>query len=278
MPLPSLAKRAGSFVHDRILDESIRLAGFLKRRIGFFLSIWAGLAVLGGFMRISVLAYMAPQAFETRSLLLYALPYLVIAVAPAVGWFLATRAWPDSAAATQPELRLAKFGQWHNLPAEQARRNKDFGVAGFLTSLSAGLLISMVLRLGEYLLAIPAMPPYAPQWGFQLYDLMTFDIILLSFLYFTCFTMALRAAPLFPRMLLLTWLYDLVMQVTIGNQMTAASGVPAVVLDPLLQVLSSNSQKVLISMAIWLPYLILSKRVNLTFRHRVQKAPAIATR
>jgi hypothetical protein len=33
-------------------------------------------------------------------------------------------------------------------------------------------------------------------------------------------------------------------------------------------------QKVMISMAIWLPYLILSERVNLTYRSRVALNPA----
>jgi hypothetical protein len=37
-------------------------------------------------------------------------------------------------------------------------------------------------------------------------------------------------------------------------------------LEPLL---SGNLQKVLISVGLWAPYLLLSKRVNLTFRHRV---------
>ena len=34
-------------------------------------------------------------------------------------------------------------------------------------------------------------------------------------------------------------------------------------------VLEGNVRKVLISMALWLPYLILSTRANVTFRHRV---------
>ena len=33
-----------------------------------------------------------------------------------------------------------------------------------------------------------------------------------------------------------------------------------------------NIRKVLISAAIWLPYLILSERVNVTFRHRSRAA------
>jgi hypothetical protein len=33
--------------------------------------------------------------------------------------------------------------------------------------------------------------------------------------------------------------------------------------------LEGNVKKVLISMALWLPYLLLSTRVNVTYRHRV---------
>jgi hypothetical protein len=33
--------------------------------------------------------------------------------------------------------------------------------------------------------------------------------------------------------------------------------------------LEGNVKKVLISMALWLPYLLLSTRVNVTYRHRI---------
>jgi hypothetical protein len=34
--------------------------------------------------------------------------------------------------------------------------------------------------------------------------------------------------------------------------------------------LDNNVKKVLISAALWLPYLLLSRRVNVTFRHRLR--------
>jgi hypothetical protein len=37
----------------------------------------------------------------------------------------------------------------------------------------------------------------------------------------------------------------------------------------LQSMLEGNVKKVLIIAALWLPYLLLSKRVNVTFRHRV---------
>ena len=52
-------------------------------------------------------------------------------------------------------------------------------------------------------------------------------------------------------------------------QLTAAAGLPANVAVPLQSLLTGNVQKVLISMALWLPYLLLSTRVNVTYRHRI---------
>jgi len=44
--------------------------------------------------------------------------------------------------------------------------------------------------------------------------------------------------------------------------------VPDIVVEPLLKLLDGNITKVAISAVIWLPYLLLSERVNLTYRHR----------
>ncbi len=44
---------------------------------------------------------------------------------------------------------------------------------------------------------------------------------------------------------------------------------PAPVSAALDGLLRANVMKALASIAIWLPYLLLSKRVNVTFRHRV---------
>lgn len=271
MPLFPFVRRQAGRLYHWIYAESQQIAAFLKRRIAWLLVIWAALALLGGMWRVKVLIAAMPQALEAKSLAAFMAPYLLIAAAPALGWFLASRAYPEHGA-PQPEVRMSVFGRWRRLAPDQARRHGDYGVAGFLTSLSAGLLMSMLMRLGQYLMAVPAMPATAPQWGLTWFQLMTADLIVLSFMYFTCFTMALRAAPMFPRMLLLTWLYDIIMQNMIARQLAAADSVPAVVMGPLEQFLSGNVQKVLISMVIWLPYLIVSRRVNLTFRHRIRRS------
>lgn len=262
---PSFAARQKA----RVIAASIRLAAFLRARTGLILGLWALFALIGGLLRLSLLAVSSPQAIVPGSFTTYMTPYLGIALAPVVGWFLATRAYPHGGRTPQPEVRLSRLGDWQQLPPAEARRRQDYGLAGFLVSLSAGLLLSMVLRLGEFLLAIPLIPPGAPDWATNLYRLMALDVTILAFMYFVSFTMALRGAPLFPRMLLLTWLYDIMAQTMIARQVGASPDLPALVAEPLKQLLDENIQKVLISMAIWIPYLVLSRRVNLTFRHRV---------
>ncbi len=41
-------------------------------------------------------------------------------------------------------------------------------------------------------------------------------------------------------------------------------------MPPLIALLTGNLKKTLISMALWLPYLILSTKVNVTFRRRIR--------
>jgi hypothetical protein len=92
--------------------------------------------------------------------------------------------------------------------------------------------------------------------------------VLFTSLYMIAFAAALRKVPLFPRLLLAIWLGDLAMQVGTA-QMVASTHLPPAVADALHNLLIGNVKKVLISMALWLPYLLLSTRVNVTYRHRV---------
>jgi hypothetical protein len=74
---------------------------------------------------------------------------------------------------------------------------------------------------------------------------------------------------LFPRLLAAIWLADITMQLVTAQLMAQAGNVPPQVAEALHSLLSGNIQKVLISVAIWLPYLLLSRRVNVTYRSRV---------
>ena len=95
------------------------------------------------------------------------------------------------------------------------------------------------------------------------------DVVILSSLYMFAFAMALRLVPLFPRFLVMVWGVDLLAQLSIAHLVAGINEVPRGVDAALLDMLTGNVKKVLISAAIWLPYLLLSDRVNLTYRHRV---------
>jgi hypothetical protein len=115
---------------------------------------------------------------------------------------------------------------------------------------------------------MPPMPADHPRWLSILHFGMTFDVVVFTSLYMVASVAALRRVPLFPRLLLAIWLGDLVMQLTIA-QIVSTTALPVAVAGALQTVLIGNLKKVLISMTLWLPYLLLSTRVNVTYRHRV---------
>lgn len=269
-----------SAAHARIgahlLAESQRIAGFLDRRITLLIASWAALVLLGGGLKLLHLITVLPKSATLTTIIPLIVPYGLIALAPVAGYALVVRCFATGTIAAQPRLRLAQLGSWNTLSPAEARQRQNFGMSGLLVSLVAGLLLGMVLRLGEYLLAVPAIPRAAPPWALAMFDAMTFDLIYLSFLYSVCIAMALRAAPLFPRMLAYTWLCDVLMQVAIAQHIVGAGGLPGDVAGPMQAFLVANVKKVLISVVIWLPYLLVSNRVNITFRQRVRRGAALA--
>ena len=96
-----------------------------------------------------------------------------------------------------------------------------------------------------------------------------FDVVLFTSLYTVAFVAALRRVPLFPRLLLAIWIGDITMQLVTAQLVASTPGLPATVAGALHALLEGNVKKVLISVALWLPYLLLSRRVNVTYRHRV---------
>jgi hypothetical protein len=116
----ALARSLARRLRARIYGESLRIAAFMRKRTLALLAIWAVLALVGGVLRLSMLAATAPQAIVPGSFTAYMLPYLAIAVAPAIGWFLVKHAYPEGST-PQPSVRLAQIGSWQDLPAEQAR-------------------------------------------------------------------------------------------------------------------------------------------------------------
>ncbi|MEO8560263.1 MAG: DUF2569 family protein, partial [Rhodospirillales bacterium] len=117
--------------------------------------------------------------------------------------------------------------------------------------------------------AMPALSGHVPAWLSTLHMVMTLDVVLLSSLYTIAFVAALRRVPLFPRLLAAIWVVDLVMQLTIAKVTMAVGGLPEGVAVALQGLLQGNVKKVLISAALWLPFLLMSTRVNVTYRGRV---------
>jgi hypothetical protein len=83
------------------------------------------------------------------------------------------------------------------------------------------------------------------------------------------FVAGLRRMPAFPRLLAGVWVIDLTVQAGIAAAASLEPGLPPAVSQALDGLLRANVIKALASIAIWLPYLLLSRRVNVTFRHRV---------
>ncbi len=207
------------------------------------------------------------QAFALYS------PYVLAAIAPLAGLRLAIRSFPDGVLIAAPEIRLSARGRWQKLSVIEARASPLFGPAGFMASLLIGLLLNIAVRSVEFLAAVPALDHSAPPWARALFGLMAADLIVMNFFCMVCFVMALRSVPHFPKVMLFVWGLDLFIQLLIAAQLSAIAGLPPMVAEPLQDLLFGNIQKVLISAMVWLPYLILSDRVNITYRQRM-RAPA----
>ena len=245
--------------------RSIAISRFFECRMGSVSLAWMVIFTLGCLPRLLFPVTPLTGAADVVALVV---PYMLIALAPVAGYLVATGSFPRGLLTAQPSIRLSQYGRWRRLDVLEARKSPVFGPAGFMASLLIGLLLNVVVRSFEFLVAMPAMGGAAPVWGDRLFALMAADVVVMSFFYMVCFVMALRSVPLFPRMLLLAWGLDIMMQLLIGKTIMATPGVPAEVAVPLQALLEGNITKVLISAFVWLPYLILSDRVNVTYRRR----------
>jgi hypothetical protein len=197
------------------------------------------------------------------------LPLLLLVLAPFTSMVLALRWFADGDSQPQPGTRVAIIGKWRTIPAEQAKRHHLYGADGIMVSLLVGMLLNVPVRALEYWAAIPPIVGPVPQWLTVLHTMMTLDVVLLTSLYTIAFVAALRRVPLFPRLLAGIWLLDLAMQLMIAQAVAGTPGLPAQVGGALHALLEGNVKKVLISIGLWLPYLLLSRRVNVTYRSRV---------
>jgi len=249
---------------QRLHAKSAAILLSLEQRLDRILFAWLALAGLASALRIAT----GPTSAQVPDFATVA-PYLLLVFAPVVSIALALRWFADGESLPQPAIRLARLGSWRTVPASEARRHKLYGTTGIMASLLVGMLLNIPFRAAEYLAAIPALAGPVPAWLVTLHTLMTVDVVLLSSLYAIAFVAALRRVPLFPRLLAAIWLVDLAMQLVIAQLVAGAPGLPPAVGASLHALLDGNVKKVLISIALWLPYLLLSARVNVTFRHRI---------
>lgn len=196
-------------------------------------------------------------------------PYLLLILAPFASMMLARRWFADGHRLAQPTVRLACVGIWRAVGRTAAMRHRLYGAGGIMVSLLVAMLLNVPLRALEYLAAMPALSGPVPVWLATLNLMMTIDVVLLSSLYTIAFVAALRRVPSFPRLLAAIWVLDLAMQFATAQVVAGMPGLPVDVAKALQSLLEGNVMKVLISVALWLPYLLLSKRVNVTYRHRL---------
>jgi hypothetical protein len=247
----------------RLFARSTRVVDQLEARQRSILLFWVMLAAVGSGLRLGITP--AGDLTGTGAML----PYLLVTLAPAFAFLFALEWFPQNASWPQPAVRLARYGNWR--PASDADRASPlFGPAGIMASLIVGMLLNIPLRAAEFLTAIPPLQLAQPGWLHALYAMSLADVTIVSSLYAIGAVMALRAVPLFPRFLLLVWAVDLGMQLATAAVIAQVGGLPASVAEALGALLAGNIKKVLISVALWAPYLLLSARVNLTYRNRVR--------
>lgn len=253
-------------LRNRFYAKSVAIVGQLQANIRGVVLIWvAVVSALCGLRLGAPLTALPPGGGAFAS----TLPYFLVIAAPIVSLFLALHWFPRGALLAQPQIRLARLGAWRTVDCVTQRNLPLFGAAGLMASLLIGMLLNIPIRTIEFLTAMPAPGGSAPGWLTELYMLMLADVVVLTSLYAIAFVMALRHVPWFPRFLVLVWAFDLLAQSSIATLMAGVPHVPPAVATALQGLLDGNSKKALISIAIWLPYLLFSRRVNLTYRSRV---------
>lgn len=253
-----------NFASRKAGTRAIALRRTLEQNLDRLLQAWLVIAGLGCALRIAT----SPAAPSGAELALIA-PYALLIFAPALSLVLALRWFANGETMPQPAVRIARIGRWTPVSRDQARHHPLYGTDGFMVSLLIGMLLNIPIRAMEYLAATPAMAGSFPPWLAVLRMMMTLDVVVLTSLYAVAFVAALRRVPYFPRLLAGIWLLDLTLQGLTARMVAAEPGLPDRVAHALEGLLTGNVWKVVISIAIWLPYLLLSKRVNVTYRHRL---------
>jgi hypothetical protein len=247
----------------RLRGRAAALLLTLEARLDRIMISWLLLAGFACAVRIALSPLAVP--FDLGAVM----PYLLIVFAPVASMVLALRWFAAGDRQAQPQIRLSRVGRWTNLSRHEATTHALYGTSGIMVSLLVGMLLNIPVRGLEYLGAMPAISGPVPEWLSVLRTMMTLDVVLMSSLYGIAFVAALRRVPLFPRLLVGIWGLDLLIQLLTAQLVVRTPGLPPAVAGALHELLDGNVTKVLISAGLWLPYLLLSTRVNVTFRHRV---------
>lgn len=254
---------ARSALSERLSAKSAAILLSLENRLDLIVIGWLASAGLACAARIVFSLGGRPLELEALA------PYILLVLAPGASFVLALRWFADGDEQPQPRFRFAKIGKWKAIDRSEARRHRLYGAGGIMTSLLVGMLINVPFRALEYLGAMPAISGPVPSWLSVLHTMMTLDVVLMTSLYSVAFVAALRHVPLFPRLLVAIWGLDLAIQLVTADLVSRTSDLPMEVATALQYLLDGNVKKALISVALWLPYLLLSKRVNVTYRSRV---------
>jgi hypothetical protein len=252
-------------ISNRMSDKSAALLLTLENKLDRILQGWLLIAGLASALRIAN----TPPSAAADGILPVVAPYLLLMLSPFASLVLALRWFRDGHLQPQPSTRLAVAGRWRKVSTEEARAHPLYGTTGIMVSLLIGTLLNVPVRAGEYMVAMPPVAGDVPAWLSTLHLAMTFDVVLFTSLYAIAFVAALRKVPLFPRLLAAIWIADVTMQLATAKLVASAGYVPPNVADALHDLLYGNVEKVLISVAVWLPYLLLSRRVNVTYRSRI---------
>lgn len=252
-----------SAISRKLNANAAAIRAQLESRLGQIMFAWLFIAALACAARVALSPMREPLGLEIFA------PYLLLICAPVVSIGLALRWFDDGDSQPQPRFRLSLLGKWQAIDRDEARCHRLYGAGGIMVSLLLGMLINVPFRAIEYLGAMPAVSGEIPAWLFVLHTMMTLDVVVMTSLYAIVFVAALRHVPLFPRLLVAIWGLDLAMQLMTAEFVAGTPGLPPQVAGALHSLLDGNVKKVLISVALWLPYLLLSRRVNVTYRSRI---------
>lgn len=230
-----------SSLSERLRLRSEAVLGWLERRAGGLVLLWLVLAGAGAAVRLSARLDDATAW----------LPYLLFVLGPAAALAAGLTAYAGREA------------------PRPVARHPLYGAGGLMLSLLLALAAAMLLRGASYLAAVPAVGSGGSAWLSALHGWLTLDAILTCSFYAVAFAAGLRRSLHFPALLAGAWSVDLALQLIMASAMRGIA-MPAEVAAAFHQLLQGNLTRVMVSLAIWFPYLLLSERVAVTYRHELR--------